>query len=194
MVKNTQLKIIFLFQIMSKFKRTEIIKFPSQSNNEDGDKLYWSQLSEAVTIQEYGAVRTVDVNPVDSNIIAATTHSKVQLYNVATLEVSKSLSKFKDTAFSGKFRHDGGLLCAGTGEGAVKVFDVNSKALLRVMSGESLESLFVLSSQKHHHGSLAMVTVKAEVEKNVSRCGASFNNLHLNQDSDIRPFLFTNFT
>ena len=51
--------------------------------------------------------------------MAATSHNKVQLINVATLEVHKSLNKFKETCFSGRFRHDGGLLCAGTGEGAV---------------------------------------------------------------------------
>ena len=120
---------------MSRFKRTEIIKFPSHNVKEDSDKLYWGQLSDIVTIQEYGAIRSVDVNPRDPNIIAATSHGKVQLYNVATMELHKSFNKFKETAYSGKFRHDGGLLCAGTGEGVVKVFDTNSKSLLRVMSG-----------------------------------------------------------
>jgi len=122
---------------MSRFKRTEIIKFPSHNVKEDSDKLYWGQLSDIVTIQEYGAIRSVDVNPSDPNIIAATSHGKVQLYNVATMELHKSFNKFKETAFSGKFRHDGGLLCAGTGEGVVKVFDTNSKSLLRVMSGHT---------------------------------------------------------
>ena len=122
---------------MSKFKRTEIIKFPSHNASEDSEKLFWSRLSDDYTIQEYGAIRTVDICPSDQNILAATSHNKVQLVNVATLEVHKSLNKFKETCFSGRFRHDGGLLCAGTGEGAVKVFDVNSKATLRVLSGRS---------------------------------------------------------
>ena len=87
---------------------------------------------------EYGSIGSVDVHPTDPNIIAVTAHNKVQLFNVATFEIFKSLSKFQDTAFSGKFRHDGGLLCAGTGEGSVKVFDVNTKALLRVMAGKKM--------------------------------------------------------
>ena len=89
-------------------------------------------------LPEYGSIGSVDVHPTDPNIIAVTAHNKVQLFNVATFEIFKSLSKFQDTAFSGKFRHDGGLLCAGTGEGSVKVFDVNTKALLRVMSGKKI--------------------------------------------------------
>ena len=120
---------------MSRFKRTEIIKFPSNNGKEDSDKSYWGELNDIVTIQEYGAIRCVDVSPSDHNIVAATSHGKVQLYNVATLDVYKTFNKFKDTAFSGRFRADGGLLCAGTGEGVVKVFDVNTKSLLRVMSG-----------------------------------------------------------
>jgi len=122
---------------MSKFKRTEIIKFPSHSATEDDEKLFWSRLSDDYTIQEYGSIGTVDICPSDPNILAATSHNKVQLINVATLEVHKSLNKFKETCFSGRFRHDGGLLCAGTGEGAVKVFDVNSKATLRVLTGHT---------------------------------------------------------
>ena len=133
---------------MSRFKRTEIIKFPSHNDREDSEKLFWSRLCDDFTIQEYGAIRTVVVCPSDPNILAATSHNKVQLVNVATLEVHKSLAKFKKTAFSGRFRHDGGLLCAGTGEGAVKVFDVNSKAVLRVLTGEitSCYDLYLLKS------------------------------------------------
>ena len=79
--------------------------------------------------------------------MAATSHGKVQLYNVATLDVYKTFNKFKDTAFSGRFRGDGGLLCAGTGEGVVKVFDVNTKSLLRVLSGELSLSLSLVFSK-----------------------------------------------
>ena len=121
---------------MSRFKRTEIIKFPNQSRSGDADKLYWSALTDEVTIQEYGAISTLDIHPCDSNILAATAHNKIQLYNIASLDLHKSFSKFKDTAFSGRFRYDGGLLCAGTGDGEVKVFDVSTKSALRALKGE----------------------------------------------------------
>jgi len=121
---------------MSRFKRTEIIKFPSH-RPEDADKLYWSKLTDQVTIKEYGAIGTIDINPLDKNIVAVSAHNKIQLYDIATFELHKSFKKFKDTAFSGKFRFDGQLLCAGTGEGSIKVFDVNSKSALRNFSGHT---------------------------------------------------------
>ena len=127
----------FLFQTaMSRYKRTEVIRFPA---TDQGNSLqsYWGKLADPVTIQEYGAINTVHICPTDQNVVACTAYSKVQLYNVATVELHKSLTKFKDACFSGRFRQDGGLICAGTGEGGVKVFDVNSKTQLRVLSGHS---------------------------------------------------------
>ena len=49
----------------------------------------------------------------------------------------KSLTKFQDTAFGGRWRKDGGLLVAGTGESQVKVFDVATKTMLRVLKGHT---------------------------------------------------------
>eukprot|EP00092_Neocalanus_flemingeri_P002568 GFUD01002750.1.p1 GENE.GFUD01002750.1~~GFUD01002750.1.p1 ORF type:complete len:527 (+),score=157.54 GFUD01002750.1:830-2410(+) len=119
---------------MSRFKRTEILQFPSTDQG-DSQKGYWGQLGEPLTIQEYGAINTVHMCPTNTSLAACTAYSKVQLYNVDTMELHKSITKFKDMCFSGRWRRDGGLLCAGTGEGVVKVFDVNTKTLLRVLSG-----------------------------------------------------------
>ena len=69
--------------------------------------------------------------------MACTSYNKIQIYNVATVELYKSLTKFQDTVYSGKFRGDGALLCAGTGQGEVKVFDVSAKTQLRVLSGHT---------------------------------------------------------
>ena len=121
---------------MSRFKRTEIIKFPSQSAVSE-ECLYWSQLGDPVTIQEYGAITSIDVSPTDPSIVACTSYNKIQLYNVATVELYKSFTKFQDTVYSGKFRRDGALLCAGTGQGDVKIFDVTAKSLLRVLTGHT---------------------------------------------------------
>jgi len=119
---------------MSRFKRTEILQFPSTDKG-DSLKGYWGQLGDPLTIQEYGAINTVHMCPTNSSLVACTSYSKVQVYNMETMELHKSITKFKDMCFSGRWRRDGGLLCAGTGEGGIKVFDVNTKTLLRVLSG-----------------------------------------------------------
>jgi len=121
---------------MSRFKRTEILKFPSTDKG-DSLKGYWGQLGDPLTIQEYGSINTVHICPANTTLVACTAYSKVQVYNTETMELYKSITKFKDQAFSGRWRQDGGLLCAGTGEGVVKVFDVNTKTLLRVLSGHT---------------------------------------------------------
>jgi len=121
---------------MSRFKRTEILQFPSTDTG-DSLKGYWGLLGDPLTIQEYGAINTVSICPINPTLVACTAYSKVQIYNTETMELHKSITKFKDQAFSGRWRQDGGLLCAGTGEGVVKVFDVNTKTMLRVLSGHT---------------------------------------------------------
>jgi hypothetical protein len=46
---------------------------------------------------------------------------QVQIYSSTTNEVKKTLSRFKETAYSGCFRGDGKLLVAGTEDNSVKV-------------------------------------------------------------------------
>ena len=43
------------------------------------------------------------------------------MYSSATNQVKKTISRFKEAAYSGCFRHDGRLLAAGSEEGVVKV-------------------------------------------------------------------------
>ena len=57
------------------------------------------------------------------------------MYTCINNELSKGLSKFSKTAFGGKFRKDGRLLCAGSEDTSVRVFDVNNKHLLRQFKG-----------------------------------------------------------
>ena len=121
---------------MSRFKRTEIIQFPTASAT-DETKAYWDRLTDPVTVQEYGSINSLHICPTNQLLVAATAYSKVQVYNTESRDLHKSLTKFQDTAFGGRWRKDGGLLVAGTGEGQVKVFDVATKTMLRVLKGHT---------------------------------------------------------
>lgn len=46
---------------------------------------------------------------------------QVQVYSGVTNQVKKTISRFKEVAYSGHFRHDGMLVVAGSEEGMVKV-------------------------------------------------------------------------
>lgn len=60
---------------------------------------------------------------------------RIQIYNPITKLVVKNLSRFRENAYGGSFRSDGKLLCAGSEEKNVKLFDVSSKSLLRLFKG-----------------------------------------------------------
>jgi U3 small nucleolar RNA-associated protein 15 len=62
-----------------------------------------------------------------------TASTKVSLYDRKTDKVQRAYSRFQDNAYSAHFRNDGKLIVAGDKTGAVKVFDVQSKAMLRQM-------------------------------------------------------------
>ena len=62
---------------------------------------------------------------------------QVQIYSSTSHQVIKSVSRFTEAAYSGCFRGDGKLLAAGGHDGAVKVFEVNSRAILRQFKGHT---------------------------------------------------------
>lgn len=122
----------------TRFKRTEIAKFPVvQSKAKSDDATYWKYLQNPATIREYGPIQKVDICPNEPYYVAVTCSSRVQIFNPLTHSVHKTLQKFRDSVYGGRFRNDGKLLCVGGDDGAVKIFDVASKTLLRTLSGHS---------------------------------------------------------
>jgi len=63
--------------------------------------------------------------------------TRVSMYDRLTDKIQRSFSRFSDDAYSGKFRKDGKLIVAGDKMGTVKIFDVQSKAMLRQMKRHS---------------------------------------------------------
>jgi len=118
----------------TRFRRTEIESFPgSQKHSQTPDGQYWKHLQFPVTIQEFGPISKIDVCRTEPHYIAVTGSSRVQIFNPLTNEVHKTLTKFKSAAHGGRFRRDGQLIAVGGDEGAVKIFDVASKTLLRLL-------------------------------------------------------------
>ena len=62
---------------------------------------------------------------------------QVQVYSSTTNHVIKTISRFNEAAYSGCLRADGKLLVAGSQEGVVKVFEMNSRAILRQFKGHT---------------------------------------------------------
>ena len=93
-----------------------------------------------MSIQEFGPISKIDISQAEPHFVAVTGSSRVQIFNPLTNEVHKTLTKFRDAAHGGKFRRDGQLICVGGDDGAIKIFDLATKTLLRLLQKQRQES------------------------------------------------------
>lgn len=69
--------------------------------------------------------------------VAISASTRVLLYDCNTCRVKRQFTRFKDKAYSGTFRGDGRLMCAGGETGIVQLFDTESRSLLRQFKGHT---------------------------------------------------------
>lgn len=62
---------------------------------------------------------------------------QVQIYSSTSLQIHKTLSRFKQTAHCGSFRSDGKLMVAGGDEGVIRLFDISGRSILRIFKGHA---------------------------------------------------------
>ncbi|CAH2087464.1 unnamed protein product [Euphydryas editha] len=119
------------------FKKTNKAVYKKPASVLTEDVIYWKKLGSPVLVKEFGAIDYIDFSPVEPYYFAATCSVRVQIYDPITKVVAKNISKFVEAAYGGTFRRDGRLLVAGSEESAVKLFDVQSKNVLRVFNGHT---------------------------------------------------------
>nr|XP_042910481.1 U3 small nucleolar RNA-associated protein 15 homolog isoform X2 [Parasteatoda tepidariorum] len=120
---------------MTEFKSIEILKYPRPGEKVTEDNLHWKKLGFPYAFKEYGAIDYVDFNPKLPSSVAISCSSKVQLYNTTNNEPQSTFSRFKKTAYGGNFRRDGKLLVAGSEDGFLRLFQVETSRLLRMFKG-----------------------------------------------------------
>ncbi|XP_044736552.1 U3 small nucleolar RNA-associated protein 15 homolog [Chrysoperla carnea] len=136
---------------MSSFKKTNIKIFTKPTSVLTPDNVYWKKLSAPVLVKEFGPIDYIDFSPVEPHYFAVTCSVRVQIYNPITKLVTKNISRFRESAYGASFRSDGKLLCTGGEEKNVKLFDVNSKNLLRLFKGHTapVHRTFFTSDKTH---------------------------------------------
>lgn len=110
--------------------RFQVAKKPVLPDADTNDTRYWKQLRAPLLIKESNAVNHVHFNPVNPHDLVFTSSSRIQILSAKTQQVQKTITKFKDTVYSGEFRPDGKLLVAGDATGLIQCFDANTKAVL----------------------------------------------------------------
>ncbi|KAL7753921.1 U3 small nucleolar RNA-associated protein 15 [Sorochytrium milnesiophthora] len=116
---------------MAEYQRLQIKRAPRLQEKITPDIRYWSKYKRPVIFREHFQINSLHFSPAAPYHLAATLSAKVQVYNPFTHELTKTVSRFKDLAYSGHIRADGKLLVAGDGGGTVSIFDLGSRAVLR---------------------------------------------------------------
>uniref|UniRef100_A0A3Q1EKN6 U3 small nucleolar RNA-associated protein 15 homolog n=1 Tax=Acanthochromis polyacanthus TaxID=80966 RepID=A0A3Q1EKN6_9TELE len=122
---------------MASFKPTKIPVYPKLGEKVTQDTLYWKNYKAPVQIKEFGAITNIDFSPVTPHNFAVTAFTRIHIYGPSSQEPVKTFTRFKDTAYCGRFRSDGQLLVAGCEDSVVRLFDVSGKVALRMFRGHT---------------------------------------------------------
>ncbi|XP_056457669.1 U3 small nucleolar RNA-associated protein 15 homolog [Gadus chalcogrammus] len=122
---------------MASFKPTRIQVYPKLGEKVTQDTLYWKNYKAPVQIKEFGAITSIDFSPLAPHTYAVTASTRVHIYGPFSQEPVKTFTRFKDTAYSGRFRSDGQLLVAGCEDSAVRLFDVSGRVAIRMFKGHT---------------------------------------------------------
>ncbi|XP_014217187.1 U3 small nucleolar RNA-associated protein 15 homolog [Copidosoma floridanum] len=122
---------------MSTFKKVSTKSLVKSNHEASLDNSYWKNYGIPVLVKEFGPIDYIDFSPLETHRFAVTCSCRVQIYNSITKLATKNLNRFKEVAYGGTFRRDGRLLCTGGSEALIKLFDVDTKNLLRIFSGHT---------------------------------------------------------
>ncbi|KAG2498088.1 hypothetical protein HYH03_003846 [Edaphochlamys debaryana] len=116
----------------AEYQKLQLRSYAPRSIRETAEGKYWRRFKAPVIAKQFGAVSHIDFCQQYPYNLAITASTRVIIYNgLAPAVVGRTISRFKDIAYSGCFRSDGRLVCAGGQDGIVQVFDANSRSVLR---------------------------------------------------------------
>ena len=132
------------------------VRFPKRPSSLSPEQTYWrtfksplnlsSPTSHAVTHIAQPSPHPNPLQPIPDTFVV-TTGARLQIFSHRTRKLLKTITRFDDTAHSGEIRYDGRIVAAGDETGAIQVFDVNSRAILKTWK----EHKQPVWSTKWHH-------------------------------------------
>ncbi|GLJ25967.1 hypothetical protein SUGI_0497930 [Cryptomeria japonica] len=109
--------------------------YPSTKPPGSVDSSYWKSFQKKDVSQHFAGVTCIDFCPEAPHDFAVTSSTRVSIYDGRSCKLKKTISKFKDVAYSGHFRSDGQIIAAGGETGIIQVIDVKSGMILRQLKG-----------------------------------------------------------
>lgn len=113
------------------FKNLQIKRYPKVERRQACEDNYWKKFQFPVVVKEYSPINCVDFCTTDPHDFLVTCSGKLQIFSATTNQVKKTITRFKENVYCGRFRSDGKLISAGFEDGGVKVFDASSRSILR---------------------------------------------------------------
>lgn len=117
------------------------IKLPAGPSPVTPEQQYWTQFksqqlvtsasSFPITHISFPSIASNTFNASSNDYFAVTAGPRVEIFSCRTKKLVKQISRFKDIAHSGEIRRDGRLIVAGDDTGAIQVFDIGSRAILK---------------------------------------------------------------
>lgn len=95
----------------------------------------WNLARSASSHLPHGAVTGLTFSPLSPHDVAAASGPSVAILDPQTGSIRRTIARFKDVAHSPDYKPDGRLLTAGSENGTVQVFDLSSRAVLRIFKG-----------------------------------------------------------
>ncbi|ODV83753.1 hypothetical protein CANARDRAFT_177454 [[Candida] arabinofermentans NRRL YB-2248] len=115
----------------SVLERPTHVRNPTLPAQTTPEQRYWRGFTNSQLVKEHNSVTHINFDPNSPHDFAVTSSTRVQIFSSKTRKVIKTFSRFKDTVYSGEFRHDGKLLVAGDASGLVQIFDaIHPRTLL----------------------------------------------------------------
>ncbi|TGZ85421.1 WD40 repeat-like protein [Ascodesmis nigricans] len=116
--------------------RLQPAKLPTLPASTTPEQRYWQSFTSPLLIHEYGSVTSINFCATTPHDFAITSSTLVKVFSSKTRTVAKTISRFKDTAYSAQIRRDGKVLAAADASGLLQIFDLQSRAVLRTWGGE----------------------------------------------------------
>eukprot|EP00232_Nephroselmis_pyriformis_P007623 CAMPEP_0182882100 /NCGR_PEP_ID=MMETSP0034_2-20130328/17575_1 /TAXON_ID=156128 /ORGANISM="Nephroselmis pyriformis, Strain CCMP717" /LENGTH=333 /DNA_ID=CAMNT_0025015165 /DNA_START=280 /DNA_END=1277 /DNA_ORIENTATION=+ len=120
---------------VGEYQKLAIKQFPIRALRETAEGRFWKAFKPPTIAQQVGPVTHIDYMECLPYHFAATSSTRVLVYDPVTQRQKKQFSRFKDIAYCGTFRADGKVMVAGGATGVVQVFDAGTKSILRQLKG-----------------------------------------------------------
>lgn len=121
----------------SNFKKLQPKPHPKPLKSQTKEESFWSKFRFPILLKQYAAVTSINFSPSAPFNFAVTSSSRVLLFDHETNENRFTLSRFKGVAYGATYRQDGKLIIVGGEIPHLKLFDPNTKSLMRIFKGHT---------------------------------------------------------